>query len=75
MKFALLKNESLQFIPEDDADVFSLGKIATHRRLKKITQFTTRHRELNSLVINVKDIYMILCMLLKKNEHHFMERR
>ena len=74
MKFALLKDESLQFLPENDADVFSLGKIATHFHYTPSWETKKDSPKLNSLMINVKDIYMILCMLLKKNEHHFIER-
>ncbi len=70
-----LKDDLLMFIPEDDADVFSLGKMTTAFSYTK--SWTTKKdiSKLNSVVINIKDIYTILCMLLEKNEHHFIERR
>lgn len=73
MKFELM-DKLLMFIPEDDADVFSLGQITPHFSHTK--SWTTKKDipKLNSIVINIKDIYTILCMVLKEREHHFIKR-
>lgn len=73
MKFDL-KDGLLMFIPEDDADVFSLGKVVPHFSHQTYWQTQNDVPKLKSITINIKDIYPILCMLFEKREHHFIDR-
>lgn len=73
MKFDL-KDNLLMFIPEDDADVFSLGKVVPHFSHQTFWQTKNDIPKLKSITINIADIFTILNMLLKKSEHHFIER-
>lgn len=73
MKFDSM-DELMMFIPEDDADIFNLGKIAPHFSCKKHWETKKGITRLKSICIHAKDLFTILCMLLEKNEHHFIKR-
>ena len=73
MKFKLT-DERLAFIPEDEADVFNLGKIAVHFSCSTHWDAKRDIPKLKNVTINIRDIYTILCMLLKDREHHFVKR-
>ena len=70
------KDEQLIFIPEDDADVFNLGKISTH--FSKGSEWDTKDCGQKAVLKNVKlyasDIYVHLNLMFKKDEHHFVKR-
>lgn len=73
MKFDF-HDKLVAFIPEDDADVFNLGKIVPHFSCKKSWKTVKDVAKLEAVFIHVSDLFTILSMLLEKQEHHFINR-
>ena len=67
-------DELVAFIPEDDADVFNLGKVVTHFSRKASWKTVKGITKLEVVFIHISDLFTTLSMLLEKQEHHFIKR-